>query len=129
MIQRLLAGFLSGLLFTFGSALLIFFDRNMVIPLAMFTFPTIFLLGIPMSIGIDLLLKRFRKSGSKAVFLAESVLYLLAGYVANLILFWAIAKELILPTAMFQLMGVIAAYLYFLNLYALRKWKNRHDQH
>ncbi len=121
MAQRFIAGIITSFIFTFGTALFFFQDRNMVLPVAMFTFPTVFLIGIPMSMGIDILMRNIRNYHYIIVFLIEGVLYIFAGYLATLILFGIISGELLRISIKFQVLGVIASCVYYLFLILLRK--------
>ncbi|MET3287618.1 UNVERIFIED_CONTAM: hypothetical protein ABID98_000188 [Brevibacillus sp. OAP136] len=67
--------------------LFLFRDIDAVVPLAMFTFPTVLFIGIPFSFAIDLLMKPLRKQHKAIFFLVESLLYILAGMAATAILF------------------------------------------
>ncbi|MGO0062554.1 hypothetical protein ACTID9_21455 [Brevibacillus fluminis] len=120
MATRFLAGILSSFLFTFGAALFFFYDIDTVVPLAMFTFPTVFFIGIPFSFVIDLLMKPLGKQHKAIVFWVESLLYILAGVAATAILFWTISGSFRNVTGEIYLLGVIASYVYLLSLRFLR---------
>ncbi|GED25146.1 hypothetical protein BAG01nite_12480 [Brevibacillus agri] len=95
MAERFLAGLLASFLFTFGAAIFYFQDRFMVLPTAMFTFPTVFVLGLPQSVAIDWLLRPLRsRKRSRVVVLLEALLYAVAGIAATALLLWLVTGEL-----------------------------------
>ncbi|GAB1529544.1 MULTISPECIES: hypothetical protein [Brevibacillus] len=120
MAERFIAGILASFLFTFGAALLYFQDRSAVLFVAMFTFPTVFLLGIPQSIVIDWIMKRLPRNKGSLLFLLEALLYIVAGIIATVMLFFIVMHTFtLLPK--FYVLGVVASLLYFVCLRFLRR--------
>ncbi|MGE5703806.1 MAG: hypothetical protein ACM32O_14865 [Clostridia bacterium] len=118
--QRFLAGILSSFVFIFGAALFFFQDLDMVLPLAMFTFPAVFCIGLPMSWGIDILMRPCKKFSMYIVFIIEAALYGIAGISATFLLFWSVFGKILLVMPTFLFLGAMASCIYFLFLYWLR---------
>ncbi|MFS0557981.1 hypothetical protein [Brevibacillus sp. 179-C9.3 HS] len=123
MADRFIAGILTSFMFTFGTAFLYFQDRFFVIPGAMFIFPTVFLLGIPQSFVIDWIVKRLPLRRGSVLFLLEALLYIVAGVIATMLLFFMVTRSFTLVLPEFYVLGVAASLLYFVCLYALRRKK------
>lgn len=123
MADRFIAGILASFIFTFGTAFLYIQDRNAVLPVAMFTFPTVFLLGLPQSFVIDWIVKRLPLSKGRVLFILEGVLYIVAGIIATLVLFFIVTQSFRLVLPKFYAMGVTASLLYFVSLWLLRRKK------
>ncbi|TQK74569.1 hypothetical protein FB479_101165 [Brevibacillus sp. AG162] len=122
MAERFIAGILASFLFTFGTALLYFQDRSAVLLVAMFTFPTVFLLGIPQSLVIDWVMKRLPWNKESLLFILEAMLYIVAGIIATMMLFLIVTHTFrLLPK--FYVLGVAASLLYFVCLRFLRRKK------
>ncbi|NRR21120.1 hypothetical protein [Brevibacillus sp. MS2.2] len=122
MAERFIAGILASFLFTFGIALLYFQDRSSVLLVAMFTFPTVFLLGIPQSLAIDWVMKRLPWNKGSLLFLLETLLYIVAGIIATMMLFLIVTHTFKLLLK-FYVLGVVASLLYFVCLRFLRRKK------
>lgn len=122
MAERFIAGILASFLFTFGIALLYFQDRSSVLLVAMFTFPTVFLLGIPQSLVIDWVMKRLPWNKGSLLFILEALLYIVAGIIATMMLFLIVTHTFILLLK-FYVLGVVASLLYFVSLRFLRRKK------
>ncbi|WP_429845085.1 hypothetical protein [Brevibacillus sp. FIR094] len=122
MAARFIAGLLASFLFTFGVALLYFQDRSSVLFVAMFTFPTVFLLGIPQSLIIDWVMERLPWNKGSLLFILEAMLYSVAGMIATMMLFFIVTHTFMLLLK-FYVLGVIASLLYFFSLRFLRRNK------
>lgn len=122
MAERFIAGILASFLFAFGAALLYFQDRSSVLFVAMFTFPTVFLLGILQSIIIDWVMKRLPWNKGSLLFLLEVMLYIVAGIIATMMLFLIVMHTFTLLLK-FYVLGVAASLLYFVSLRFLRRKK------
>lgn len=122
MAERFIAGILASFLFTFGIALLYFQDRSSVLLVAMFTFPTVFLLGIPQSLAIDWVMKRLPWNKGSLLFLLEALLYIVAGIIATMMLFLIVTHTFKLLLK-FYVLGVASSLLYFVCLRFLRRKK------
>ncbi|MGG4449727.1 hypothetical protein HPY28_07405 [Brevibacillus sp. HB1.2] len=122
MAERFIAGILASFLFTFGIALLYFQDRSSVILVGMFTFPTVFLLGIPQSLVIDWVMKRLPWNKGSLLFILEVMLYIVAGIIATIMLFFIVTHTFMLLLK-FYVLGVVASLLYFVCLRFLRRKK------
>ncbi|WP_426983623.1 hypothetical protein [Brevibacillus borstelensis] len=120
MAQHFIASIPASFLFVFGAALFYFQDRFMVLPLAMFTFPTVLFLGIPMAIAIDWLLKPIGNTKPVKRFFIESLLYVIAGVAATGILFLIVTGRFVSFSFKFYLLGASASYVYFLCLSFVR---------
>lgn len=128
MAERFLAGLLASFLFTFGAAIFYFQDRFMVLPTAMFTFPTVFVLGLPQSVAIDWLLRPLRsRKRSRVVVLLEALLYAVAGIAATALLLWLLTGELFKGISSFYWLGMTASLLYYACLLALRRQRKKRD--
>ncbi|MFF0825441.1 hypothetical protein ACFYU8_08600 [Brevibacillus sp. NPDC003359] len=123
MAERFIAGILASFIFTFGTALLYFQDRFSILLIAMFTFPTVFLLGIPQSLLIDWVMKRVRWNKRSHLFLLEAMLYMGAGMIATMMLFLIVTRSFAFVLPKFYVMGVVASLLYFGCLWFLRRKK------
>ncbi|MGG4453281.1 hypothetical protein [Brevibacillus porteri] len=119
MAERFIAGILASFLFTFGVALLYFQDRYSVLFVAMFTFPTVFLLGIPQSLIIDWVMERLPWNKGSLLFILEAMLYIVAGIIATMMLFLIVTHTFVLLLK-FYVLGVVASLLYFVSLRFLR---------
>ncbi|QDS33270.1 hypothetical protein [Brevibacillus brevis] len=122
MAERFIAGILASFLFTFGVALLYFQDRSSVLFVAMFTFPTVFLLGIPQSLIIDWVMERLPWNKGSLFFILEALLYIVAGITATMTLFLIVTHTFMLLLK-FYVLGVVASLLYFVSLRFLRRKK------
>ncbi|ASJ54802.1 hypothetical protein BP422_15230 [Brevibacillus formosus] len=122
MAERFIAGILASFLFSFATALLYFQDRSSVLLVAMFTFPTVFLLGIPQSIVIDWVMKRLPWNKGSLLFLLEAMLYIVAGIISTMMLFLIVMHTFSLFLK-FYVLGVVASLLYFVSLRFLRRKK------
>ncbi|MBY0088483.1 hypothetical protein [Brevibacillus brevis] len=122
MAERFMAGIVASFLFTFATALLYFQDRFSVLPVAMFTFPTVFLLGIPQSIIIDWVMKRMPLNKRRHLLILEAMLYVVAGIIATMMLFFIVMHTLTLLLK-FYVLGVAASVLYFVCLRFFRRKK------
>ncbi|NRS16227.1 hypothetical protein HP398_07240 [Brevibacillus sp. HB1.4B] len=122
MAERFIAGILASFLFTFGIALLYFQDRSSVLLVGMFTFPTVFLLGIPQSLIIDWVMKRLPWNKGSLLFILEAMLYIVAGIIATIMLFFIVTHTFMLLLK-FYVLGVVASLLYFVCLRFLRRKK------
>ncbi|MGG4439299.1 hypothetical protein [Brevibacillus fortis] len=123
MAERFIAGILASFLFTFGTAFLYFQDRFSVLPIAMFTFPTVFLLGIPQSLVIDRVTKRLPWNKRSHLFLLEALLYIMAGMIATMMLFLIVTRSFAFVLSKFYVLGIVASLLYFGCLWFLRRKK------
>ncbi|RNB53480.1 hypothetical protein EDM57_19480 [Brevibacillus gelatini] len=125
MADRFVAGIMASFLFTFGAAIFFFRDRFMVFPMAMFTFPTVFVLGLPQSVLIDWLLRPLHKKRNVLVVMLEVLLYAAAGVVATVLLLWVVARELRMANFSFYVLGMSAALLYYVCLLIIRRQRKK----
>ncbi|MGN7470130.1 hypothetical protein [Brevibacillus sp. SAFN-007a] len=121
MAERFLAGVMASFLFTLGAAIFFFQDRSMVLFVAMFTFPTVFVLGLPQSVAIDWLMRPLRTKRRAVVVLWEALLYAVAGIVATVLLLRIVTGGWRWALVSFYGLGMSASLLYYACLLVLRR--------
>lgn len=95
--------------------------------------PGIFLIGLPFSIGIDLILKRVNLRNTVLAALFSILIYAAAGLLGSYIYWIVLTGELqsihnykhMFPLPWF---GVVAAMLFYVSNYAVNRWFRRNDR-